>query len=171
MATKTLVSEEEFLATDFEGPEPDYVDGEVVERGMPNLDHSNAQENLLFLLRPFRSRARLFAWPELRIRTRPGHYRTGDIVVYLGNEPEGPVPHQAPFAVIEILSPDDKFAIVMAKLSEYRDMGVAHVWIVDPGTGSSSVHDNGSLIRAEAFELPEFGLRLTAGQILSRASD
>ena len=82
MAAKTLISEAEFLRMTFEGPEPDYIDGELIERSMPNLQHSDAQGNFSVLFHPFKVSGRLFAFPELRIRTVPGCYRTADVTVF-----------------------------------------------------------------------------------------
>lgn len=42
MATKTLITEEEYLATGFEW-EPEYRDGEIIERPTPNTKHSTTQ--------------------------------------------------------------------------------------------------------------------------------
>lgn len=38
----------------------------------------------------------------------------------------------APELVVEVLSPDDRWAVVMEKLGEYFDAGVRMVWLVDP---------------------------------------
>lgn len=46
MATPTLVTVEDYLQTPFEGLEPDYFDGEVIERGMPTWNHSGTQQNI-----------------------------------------------------------------------------------------------------------------------------
>ena len=46
MAIKTLIPVEEYLRTGFEGPEPDFVAGELVERSMPNYFHARTQMRL-----------------------------------------------------------------------------------------------------------------------------
>ena len=51
MAPKAAVSVEEYLALSFDGPTPELVDGEIVERGEAMLRHSKAQSALLYLLR------------------------------------------------------------------------------------------------------------------------
>jgi Uma2 family endonuclease len=168
MAAKTLISEAEFLRMTFDGPEPEYVDGEVVERSMPNLPHSRVQGNACVLMHPFTVAGYLFAFPELRIKTGPRHYRTPDVTIYRDREPTGLVPPETPFIVIEVVSPGDSHEELMTKLAEYAAMGVTHAWIVEPGLESLSVYDRGSLLRVDAFELPEFSLRFTARQLLGR---
>ena len=40
MATLTFNSVEDYLQAPYEGLEPDFIDGEVIDRAMPMLDHS-----------------------------------------------------------------------------------------------------------------------------------
>ncbi len=166
MATKTLITEAEFLRMTFDGPEAEYVNGELMERTMPNLPHSRVQGRFCVLF-GVEAAGRLFAFPELRIRTSDGHFRTPDITVYRDRQPVGLVPAETPFIVIEIVSPGDPHEELMTKLAEYSALGVPHVWIAEPGLQSLSVYERGSLLRTEAFTLPEFGLRFTAAQLFA----
>jgi Uma2 family endonuclease len=165
MATRTLITEEEFLRMSFDGPEPDYVDGEVVERAVPNNSHSSAQLELSFVFRALQERLALFPRPELRLRVAPGKYRTADLAVYAHREPTEAVPPEIPLVVIEIVSPDDKYENLMKKLSDYQSWGVPHIWLVDPGLRGLSVYRDGALIPVAAYELPEFGVRITPEQV------
>ena len=165
MATKTLIAEAEYLQMNFDGPEGDYVDGEVFERTMPTTQHSNTQANFVVGIRPWRSGGRLFELPELRIRTGPGRYRVVDIAVFRDRTPVDPIPAETPFIVVEIVSPDDRHHELKAKLAEYKAIGVPHVWVLDPGFRSLSVFDHGSFLEVEALEIPEFGLRFTPAQL------
>ena len=45
MATKALITPQQYLATQFER-EPELVHGEVVERPLPNLIHGRTQQRL-----------------------------------------------------------------------------------------------------------------------------
>jgi hypothetical protein len=47
MATRTLVSVEEYLHSDY-SPDREYVDGEVQERNLGEYDHASLQNILLF---------------------------------------------------------------------------------------------------------------------------
>lgn len=166
MATKTPISEADYLRMTFDGPEPDYVDGELVERGMPNSQHGKVQSIFCGLIFPWRVDRRLFAFTELRIQTAaPGHYRVVDAVVYRDREPAGPIPTETPFVTLEIVSPGDTHEELMTKLAEYKAMGVPHVWIANPGLFTLGVFENGNLLRVDALELPEFGLRFAASAL------
>jgi hypothetical protein len=47
MTTKTLMNREEYLRTSFEGPEPDYSDGELLERSEPDFFHGASKSGSL----------------------------------------------------------------------------------------------------------------------------
>ena len=47
MASKTLIPVEEDVALNVDRPEPDYVDGEIIERHLGATPHFEAQERIL----------------------------------------------------------------------------------------------------------------------------
>ena len=48
--TKSAISKEDYLRTSFEGLDREYVDGEIVERTLPNFLHSKTQWRLSGLI-------------------------------------------------------------------------------------------------------------------------
>ena len=42
------------------------------------------------------------------------------------------IPNSAPPLAIEIVSPDDTPAEMLAKIGEYMAMGIPHIWVADP---------------------------------------
>jgi len=104
----------------------------------------------------FVSRSCGCAWAERR-------YRVADLAVFL-DKPAEQVPSSPPLVAIEILSPDDRFADVLAKLEEYQRWGVTHVWFVDPIGRKLYVYSAG-LSEVSAFRLPEYGVELSAPEI------
>lgn len=46
MLTKAVISEDEYLRTGYDNPEPDYIEGVLVERTMPDNDHSRVHSNI-----------------------------------------------------------------------------------------------------------------------------
>ena len=146
MATKAALSEEDFLRTSFPDVEPEYRDGEVLERSMPDLFHSTAQGAFVLLFgNRGKSRGALVC-PELRLKLRPGRYVTADVCVFWPDRPKERVPEIHPLIVIEILSPDDKLSEVRDKLQEYVDWGIAHVWLADPHAPDSATGSEAGLV-------------------------
>ena len=150
----------------FEDRTPEYVDGELVERTMPNNPHSEAQGEVAFVFRKLQERLPLYPRPELRVRVAPRRYRIVDLAVYAHEKPTELVPPQVPLVVVEIVSPDDKHEDVMKRLEEYRVWGVRHVWLVDPGLRRTYVYSESGLAPVAALELPEFEVRIPSEEIL-----
>lgn len=105
--------------------------------------------------------------PELRHRVAPDRFRIPDVAVYRDQPPGEEVPTTPPFVAIEIASPDDRWSEIVAKLAEYDRWGVAHVLLVDPGNQRLFLYSNGRLNEVDAFEIPEFGCRIQAGEIFA----
>jgi len=162
MATpKTVITLEEYLRTSFPDGDCEYVDGEVIAKPMPPFDHGKLQARLVEIFYEFKKQGHRFHTAvEVRSKTQPGHIRLPDFSAYL-IEPAEPVPSEPPFVAAEILSPDDRASYLLEKLCEYRQWGVAHIWVIDPATRSLREFVSQGLIDVSAFDLPEFGLRVT----------
>src|ERR1700693_5533717 len=99
----TQIGVEEYLDLVFDDrPEPDYVDGEVVERALPTPVHSQIQGLLILLFAPLITRFRLLLLPELRVRIEPRRFRVVDLAVYRDARPEGRYATTPAFVAIEI---------------------------------------------------------------------
>jgi len=129
MAT-TQVSLEEYLRRDYE-PDCDYVDGELEERNVGEKEHSVVQAFFAWLFMQEKS-WKLEAFPELRLQVSPTRVRIADIAVLPAKIPYEAVPTTPPAAVIEVLSPEDRVSRYQQRLDDYRAMGVAHIWVIDP---------------------------------------
>lgn len=122
---------EEYLVTSFASPDPEYKDGALVERSLPDYLHGKIQLLLGAFFLALRGRYPVFPSVETRMRLRPGLVLIPDIAVFYPEEP-ALLPEAPPLIVIEVLSVDDRMGEVRAKLSDYRNWGVNHVWLVDP---------------------------------------
>jgi len=132
MATRTLISVEEYLATSYR-PDCDYVDGEVVERNLGTRDHGWLQPAVAAYLFNRRRQWNITVITELRIRVKPTRFRIPDVCVILGDTDEQ-VLTQPPFICIEVLSPKDRMKRVQERIDEYLEMGVPYVWVLNPET-------------------------------------
>lgn len=157
------MSEEEYLRTSFPGVDREFRDGKVIERGTPDSGHSEVHGNAGACFVSLRRNDGLPFYPRLslRHRVRPGRYLIPDVSVHWPQRPSHPVPSTPPLIVIEILSPDDRMSAVVAKLKEYLDWGVPHVWFVDPHTRVLSVYDRTGLHTVPQFEIPHVNRAMT----------
>jgi Uma2 family endonuclease len=131
MTTSTAVPLEEYLRTCYE-PDAEYVDGQLVERNVGEWSHSLLQGLLANLLSE-RGKGRFRIFPELRIRvSSEPRYRIPDIFVVSIDHPYERFLTHPPHLAIEIVSPDDTPAEMLAKIGEYLTMGIPHIWVADP---------------------------------------
>lgn len=152
MATAaSYVPIEVYLRSSFE-PDAEYVDGEIQERSVGELDHAAWQRAIQkwFFLREEEWGVRVFA--ELRVQVSPSRFRVPDVVVL---ENTGPLKEMEqivrtpPVAVFEILSPEDTFAKTLQKLADYEKMGVRGIFVVNPKTGYKYQYEAGDLKQIE----------------------
>ena len=132
MSTKVQMDVEEYLRTSFDGSDCEYLDGEVVERNMGELPHSDIQGNLYLLLSQLRGRLGIRVNLEIRIQINKRRYRVADVAVWRDSNIGTGIPTVTPFLVIEILSPEDRMVRMLPKIQEYLSIGVEWVWIIDP---------------------------------------
>jgi len=165
MGAKTLISVEEYLRTPYDNPEPDFVDGEVVPRTLPNTFHSRAL-SALFQVFFLQTRGVLSLYPELRIQVTPERYRIVDLAVF-DREPQMSVPELPPLIVIEVLSPDDSYAELMRRFADYAAIGIPHIWLVDPIDKQLSIYHDKSLTASARLEVPAFGVSICPADIWS----
>jgi Uma2 family endonuclease len=167
MGAKTAISIEQYLETSFPDLDQEYVDGELVERSLPDNLHSKTQALLAFFFMAASQGLRLYPRTELRLRLSEGRVRIPNVSVFHPSEPQEAVPSTPPFIAIEILSHDDRMTEVRSKLEEYRDWGVAHVWLVDPYSKHMYTCD-GSFAEVSLLRIPELDLELQPSDVFGR---
>jgi len=153
------MAQEEYLRTSFEGTEPDYVDGELVERTMPNFFHSRVQVRLSDAFKSLEDRRQLFRSSEIRLRVGPGRFRVADFALFSSEQHEA-IPETLPYAVIEIVSPDDRHEELMSKLGDYEQARVEFIFIADPPIRKLSRYVHGDLISVAALELAAYDVSI-----------
>ena len=161
MASRTLVSVEEYLRTSYR-PDCDYVDGEIVGRNLGELDHSDLQAEIITYFRTHPRKSGVFAYPEQRVQVSLTRFRIPDVCV-LTSRPTEQILRTPPFVAIEILSKDDGISQMQQRIDDYLNFGVRYVWLIDPRTRRAWVHTKegareakDSILRTEdpAIELP-----------------
>jgi len=163
MVSKPMVPVEQYLRMQFEGPDPEYLDGELLERNLGEYPHSETQANLFGIFFELKRQGTIQVTVEIHLRITPTRYRVADLAIFL-EKPTERIPSAPPYITIEIISPGDRMYDIKEKCRDYAAWGVRHIWLVDPSDSTFSVWDNG--IRGIVkLELPQFDLENTPEQV------
>ena len=120
----------EYLRTSYH-PDCDYVDGEVQGRNLGEFDHAAVQMFLGNWFFQHRQDWQLHVLPEMRIRVSSARVRIADVCLVARSQPIEQVLTKPPLAVIEILSPEDRISRYKERLSDYRQMGIQSIWVIN----------------------------------------
>jgi len=131
--TRLAVPVSEYLHGSY-SPDCDYIDGELQERNVGELDHAEVQTALAHWFRSHDKEWNIRAFTELRMRISPTRFRIADVCLISRGEPTDQVLQRPPIAVIEVLSPEDRISRYQERFQDYRRMGIRHIWVVDPQT-------------------------------------
>jgi Uma2 family endonuclease len=165
-AAAAVITIDDYLRMSFDGPDAEYVDGEIVERPVNNLPHVRVQQNLAEAFGPFRKSRGIEAGAELRVRVSERRIRVPDYIVFRDRQTEK-TPSTPALLVVEIISPSDPFSALVNKLEDYRAWGAEHIWVIDPEPRRLSVFRGESLIHVSQLDLPELGILLTASDLFN----
>ena len=151
--TLPVVSVEDYLSTSFEH-DMEFVDGVLLERGMPTPAHATLQAILIEHLRRYRREFHFGVLPECRVEiVKRSRYRIPDVLICPLPVPSGKVLDTAPLAAIEIWSRDDKIGQQMARFREYWTRGVRQIVLLDPDDLTTLRYEDGALIEGHLSEL------------------
>jgi Uma2 family endonuclease len=160
--TPTLVSLSEYLETSYR-PDCDYLDGELLERNVGELDHSGLQMSLSYYLYSRKKQWGIWVLPEQRVQVKAKRFRVPDITVLTG-PPAGQIIQQPPFLCVEILSPSDRMAEMQERIDDYLNFGVRYVWLIHPKTRRAFVYTADGMCEAKdgilSTENPEISVSL-----------
>ncbi len=166
MATKAQVTAEQYLHMSFEH-DAEFVHGEIVERGMPDRLQSTIQFRILMAIGRLIQSFPLFPYPELRLQLDASVFRIPNVAVFEGASPKESVPSHPPLLAIETLSKDDRERDILNKLEEYRNWGVANIWVVDPLSKRLSFYTAAGLQNASSLVLPGYPFELMPALLFS----
>ena len=131
MKAAALVPVEEYLRATYD-PDCDYVDGEVLDRNMGELDHSRTQRETIRFFCSKQEDWHVYCFPEQRVQVAPRRFRIPDVCLVLGKEPDEQIFRDPPFVCIEILSKDDTLESMQEKIDDFLNFGVPFVWVINP---------------------------------------
>lgn len=133
MATTASIPLSEYLSSSYE-VDCDYVDGELQERNMGEWQHALLQGILSGIFRDHRHDWQIKAVPEQRVQVRADRFRIPDVCVMRREDQVHRIVRTPPLLCIEILSPEDRMQRIVERTHDYHQMGVEHVWILNPFT-------------------------------------
>ena len=135
-------------------PDCDFVDGEVQGRNLGEYDHAAVQAFLTSWFFQHRQEWELQVLPEMRIRVTEQRVRIADVCLVSRNQPVEQVLTKPPLAVIEILSPEDRISRYNERLSDYRQMDVSKIWVVDPSSRTAYDCSTTAWLPVEELRIP-----------------
>jgi Uma2 family endonuclease len=171
---------EEFLELPETEPASEYVDGQIIQKPMPQGEHSTIQCELIIAINAVVKPQKVArAFPELRC-TFGGRSIVPDVAVFtwerIPRKENGGVANVfqvAPDWIIEILSPDQSATKVTKKILHSLNHETQMGWLIDPDEQTIFVYQPKQ--QPEVFDKPEHQLpvpsfaselRLTLGVVL-----
>ncbi len=134
---------EDFLAMPETKPASEYIDGKIIQKPMPQGEHSTIQAELIIALNGSLKPQKIArAFPELRC-TFGGRSTIPDVTVFtwarIPRKANGGIANAfniAPDWTIEILSPDQSHTRVTKNILHCLDNGTKLGWLIDPSEES-----------------------------------
>lgn len=160
MASTTLVPVSEYLGSTYR-PDCDYLNGELKERNVGEQPHAHVQSILAAIFRDHRHDWQVRSLTEQRVQVSPTRFRVPDICVLRRADPKDPIVTVAPLLCTEVLSKDDTLNDLQARVNDYLDMGVEHIWVIDP------LARVGYYASSRGFVQPEDGVLRIEGTTIS----
>ncbi|MGH9722661.1 MAG: Uma2 family endonuclease, partial [Bryobacteraceae bacterium] len=128
MSTATQISVEEYLSSTYD-PDCEYVDGEIEERNVGEINHNDAQKRLMVYLAAREKKLGVYSIQEQRVQISPRRFRVPDVCILAGSKPAEQIVTTPPIVCIEVLSPEDRLPRTQRKIADYLEFGVRYVWV------------------------------------------
>ena len=165
MSTKAQIRAEDYLRMTFEH-DAEFVHGEIVERGMPTYVHGRLEGLIFAEFDRLRRSHGLYPCLEVRMKIATDLYRISDVAVLTAPASQE-VPEKPPLVVVEIISKDDRYSHVRQKLEEYREWGVAYIWVIDPSMKRFWLYNEFGLQNVSSLTLSEYPFQLTPAELFA----
>ena len=176
-----LITLEEFLTLPETKPASEYIDGKIIQKLMPQGEHSTIQGELITALNGTLKPQKIArAFPELRC-TFGERSTVPDVTVFTWNR----IPRQdngrianafniEPDWTIEILSPNQSYAKVTKNILYCLDNGTQLGWLIDPSEQSVLVYFPKQQpaffeVATDVLPVPDFAkaFQLTVGELFA----
>ena len=161
-----MLAVDTWLSTSYE-PDCEYVDGELVERNVGELEHSATSGVISAWLynRRRESGLRVFASP--RIQVASTRFRIPDIAVTTKGRTFG----EHPFLCVEVVSSEDRASEMDDKIDDYLVFGVKYIWVVDPRSRKGWVYSQGKRESSVVLTTSEPRLTLALDEVFAAVDE
>ncbi len=139
-----MVSVQEYLTSSYEA-DREYVDGALLERHSGEQPHTRVHGVVASLLFRNEREAGVRVLMSQRVQVSPTRFRVPDVCAILASDPRDPIVRHPPFLCVEIVCQLDTPARLNEKLSDYFQMGVRYVWVLDPLTHRAFCYTPGEM--------------------------
>jgi Uma2 family endonuclease len=164
MATRTLLSDEEFLALPDTPGKQELLDGELIELPPAKYFHSELAQRLMWLLITVVDKSRI--WIEVAYWMRKGRWLIPDLSVRWPDQGKKDGWFKgSPMIAIEIASRGNTAEELELKTALYLEQGAAEVWIVYPKTRTMVISRQDGIERVgpgESYYCDRLGLTITS---------
>jgi Uma2 family endonuclease len=167
MSSTTSISVSEYLNTSHR-PDCEFIDGLLEERCLGEHDHAAVQAALILWFGQRQDEWNIEVLPEQRIRISATKFRVPDICLVSLDEPVEQILTKPPLACIEILSPEDTLRRMQERINDYREFGVANIWVLDPATQRGYDCRSSGFLDATEFSIPGTPIRLSLSELFAR---
>jgi Uma2 family endonuclease len=166
--SERFVPVEEYLGTSYR-PDCDYVDGRIEERNLGEYEHSRVQHMLDRIFGNHEREWAVLTAPECRLQVGVNRFRVPDVMVLRRGQKVSRIVVEAPLLCIEVLSPEDTWAKMRARLNDYLAMGVKHVWCFDPEAREARRYtaDGFEVVREAELTVAGTEIRVSVGEVFS----
>ena len=159
---------EEYLRTPYK-PDCDFLDGVIEERNVGEFDHGRVQTILAAIFMANETAWEIVVVVECRLQVAARRFRVPDVMVIPASQKVDRIVREAPLLCIEVLSPEDTWAKMRARLNDYLAMGVEHVWCFDPEAREARRYtaDGFSVVSEASLKIPGTPIVLTIADVFS----
>jgi Uma2 family endonuclease len=167
MSSTTSISVSEYLNSSY-SPDRDFVDGRVEERNVGEHDHAAVQAALILWFGQRQNEWNIEVLPEQRIRISPSKFRVPDVCLVSLSEPVEQILTKPPLACIEILSPEDTLRRMQDRIDDYREFGIANIWVLDPAKQRGYDCNSSGFLEATEFAISGTPIRLVLSELFAK---
>lgn len=152
-------------------PDVDYVDGEIEERNLGEVDHAMLQRILLMALIALEDEGSFIALQETRVQASATRFRVPDVCVIPASNVPQRIIQEAPLLCVEVLSPRDNVMRMQQRCMDFVRMGVPEIWILDPEAETAYVMQGDTMTerRTGPLQVPGTALSVTVEALFAAA--